>query len=196
MEIKTFKGIAIRPHIGDLARLRMSVFHDYPYLYEGSEDYEMRYLATYSASPESLFVLAFDGTSVVGAATAMPLSDETAEVKAPFLAAGIAVEGIFYFGESVLQPKYRGSGIGVAFFEAREAAARAGDRFEHLAFCAVVRPDDHPRRPPDYVPLDGFWRRRGFRPRPDLVTTFSWRDVGEVAESAKPMSFWMKRLTP
>lgn len=194
MKLVTLKGGAIAPHIDDLARLRIAVFRAFPYLYEGSLDYEARYLATYAKSQESVFGLALDGERVVGAATGMPLRDETGEVKAPFREKGWPVEAIFYYGESVLLPDYRGRGIGVGFFEAREAFARSLGRFSLAAFCAVRRPPDHPRRPDDYVPLDAFWKKRGFTPHPELETRFSWRDLDEPAETEKPMSFWIKPL--
>ncbi|MDI7863823.1 GNAT family N-acetyltransferase [Rhizobiaceae bacterium n13] len=194
MKIQVFHGSAITPYIGDLARLRITVFRAFPYLYEGSPDYEAQYLSTYAASPESLFVLAFDGDEIVGASTGMPMPDETEEVKAPFLAHGWNPEQIFYFGESVLLPEYRGHGIGVRFFEEREAYAGRLGRFRWTAFCAVERPIDHPRRPQGYVPLNEFWTRRGYRHHPELHTTFSWRDLDEENDSAKPMSFWIKEI--
>jgi GNAT superfamily N-acetyltransferase len=94
----------------------------------------------------------------------------------------------------VLDRAYRGRGIGNAFFREREAQARAHG-FATAAFCAVVRPEDHPRRPPGYRPLDGLWAKHGFVRRPDIVTTFHWRDLDEAGESAKPMVFWTKELT-
>jgi GNAT superfamily N-acetyltransferase len=195
MHFEIIQGPAIEPHIDDLARLRISVFRDFPYLYDGSPEYEARYLSTYARSPDSVFVLAFDGDQVVGASTGMPMSEETEEVKTPFLAHGWDPEQIFYFGESVLLPAYRGRGVGVRFFEEREKHARNLGRFRWCTFCAVERPADHPRRPADYVPLNNFWRRRGFQHHPELHTTFSWRDLDEETESAKPMSFWIKELT-
>ena len=65
MQTKIVRGQAVTPHIADLARLRTTVFRAFPYLYEGSEDYEASYLATYAQSPESLFVLALDGDTGV-----------------------------------------------------------------------------------------------------------------------------------
>ena len=44
------------------------------------------------------------------------------------------------------------------------------------------------------MPLDEFWKHRGYSQRPDLVATFSWRDIGERDESEKPMIYWMKTL--
>lgn len=194
MRIELRQGGAIGPHIGDLARLRIEVFRAFPYLYEGSLDYEQNYLATYAGSADSLFVLAFDGDTVVGASTGMPMSQETDAFKAPFLTGGWDPERIFYFGESVLLPAYRGRGVGVRFFEEREGFARRLGRFDHCCFCAVERPADHPLRPAGYEPLDAFWTRRGYAHRPELRTEFSWRDIGQAQETAKPMSFWMKEL--
>ncbi len=192
--LKTFAGDAIAPHIDDVARLRISVFSAFPYLYNGSDAYERDYLETYSKSPRALFVLAFDGDAVIGAATGMPLAEETAEVQAPFQNDGWRPASIFYFGESVLLPAYRGRGIGVEFFKLREAYAKSLDGMEWCAFCAVERPLNHPQRPDDHVPLDGFWSHRGYRHYPQLRTMFSWTDIGESVETDKPMSFWLRKL--
>ncbi len=139
-------------------------------------------------------MLVTDGARVVGASTALPLADETEACRRPFLEAGWDVERIFYYGESLLLPAYRGAGHGVRFFVEREAHARRLGRFDWCAFCAVQRPHDHPRRPVDYQPLDEFWNRRGYRHHPELHTEYRWRDLDEANESAKPMSFWLKRL--
>ena len=40
MEIRTVAGDELVAAIPALARLRMTVFRDYPYLYDGSEAYE------------------------------------------------------------------------------------------------------------------------------------------------------------
>ncbi|WP_242217031.1 GNAT family N-acetyltransferase [Shinella zoogloeoides] len=193
MQIKIVHGKAVMPHIADLARLRTDVFRAFPYLYEGSEDYEVSYLATYAQSPESLFVLALNGGRIVGASTGVPMTDASEVFKAPFVDAGIDPATVFYFGESVLLPAYRGRGLGVRFFEEREAYARRLNRFDWCAFCAVERPKDHPLRPADYMPLDEFWGRRGYAHRADLRTMLAWQDIGEEGESEKPMSFWLKR---
>lgn len=194
MRIKTLCGEAIAPHIDDLARLRIEVFRAFPYLYDGDLAYERDYLNTYARSPESLFVLALDGDRVVGVATGVPMADETHDFKRPFVEAGWNPDEIFYFGESVLLPEYRGQGLGVRFFDEREAYARKLGRFRWCAFCAVERPADHPLRPAGYVPLNDFWAHRGYVHQPDLRTEYRWKDIGEVQESAKPMSFWLREI--
>ncbi|HLP66113.1 MAG TPA: GNAT family N-acetyltransferase [Rhizobium sp.] len=193
LTIQSFSGSDVAAFVGDLARLRIDVFRDFPYLYDGDIAYERNYLATYSRSEGSVFVLAIDDGQVVGAATGTPMIGETDEVKAPFLAAGRDPAQYFYFGESVLLAGYRGRGIGVKFFEGREAQAkRLGLRYS--TFCAVERAADHPRRPVDYLPLHSFWTRRGYTHYPELRTTFSWRDLDETEESPKPLSFWIRDL--
>ncbi len=144
--IEIFHGNEVEPWLDAVARLRIAVFRDWPYLYEGAPDYEKEYLATYAKSPGSVFVLAIDGDEVVGASTGLPLADETDAFKSPFIGQDIAIGDVFYFGESVLLPGYRGGGIGHAFFDAREArACELG--LGITAFCAVDRGDDDPRRP-------------------------------------------------
>lgn len=186
------RGGAVLPHVDDLGRLRIAVFREYPYLYDGSLEYERDYLTTYAKSPHALVVLARDGGEAVGATTCLPMADEGPEFQAPFLNAGIPVDEVFYFGESILLPRYRGQGVGKEFFSRREAHARAAGPFRFTAFCAVDRPDDHPSRPPGYRPLDTFWLSRGYERREDLKSEFTWKETGEETESAKRLTYWMK----
>ena len=192
--IQPLTGAEVQRYINDLARLRIEIFRDFPYLYDGDLDYEMNYLQTYSNSPESLFVMAFAGDIVIGASTGVPMEYEEAVFKQPFFEQGYDPNKIFYFGESVLRKPYRGQGIGVRFFHEREAYAKKLGRFDYTAFCAVERPLNHPRRPIDYVPLDQFWTKRGYQKHPELMTYYRWRDLDEAEESPKLMVFWMKQL--
>jgi GNAT superfamily N-acetyltransferase len=195
LAFRTVTGADVPPFIPALARLRIAVFRDWPYLYEGDRSYEEGYLRIYAESPRAAVVLALDGAEVVGASTCLPLTDETENVRAPFRAAGIAADRVFYFGESILLRPYRGTGAGVRFFEAREAHARRVSTCDIAAFCAVQRPPDHPAKPADAVPLDGFWRRRGFTPAPSLTCEMRWTEVGAAEETPHRLAFWLKSLT-
>ena len=186
-------GEALAARLDDIAALRCAVFREWPYLYEGNADYERAYLAKL-ATGDGLAVAALDGTRIVGVSTAMPLAQEHEAFLKPFRDAGMDVGRFFYLAESVLEPTYRGRGIGVRFFEEREAAARDGGH-DRTCFCAVVRPDDHPARPADYRPLDAFWRRRGYEKLPGITTSFPWREIGDEAETEHPMQFWGRSLS-
>jgi GNAT superfamily N-acetyltransferase len=193
--LKTCTGEAVEAVIPALAALRCEVFRAFPYLYDGDEAYERRYLQIYVRSPKAAVIVASDGDTVVGASTCLPLTDETQEVQAPFKDQGIDPARVFYFGESVLREACRGRGVGVAFFNAREAHAAAVSRCDFAAFASVVRPADHPARPAGWQPLDEFWTRRGFVRRPGLVCRMSWKDIGDAGETEKPLMFWLKSLT-
>ncbi len=65
---------------------------------------------------------------------------------------------------------------------ARGACARY--RSATRVFCAwLLSLTDHPACPPDYVPLDAFWTRRGFTRRPDSSAGWHGR---KSAQSMKP----------
>lgn len=189
---RVLTGKALAAALEDVARLRIRVFRDFPYLYDGDEDYERDYLRAYQ-SPGAVVVAAMDGDRVVGAATGAPMADHAADFAAAFADRPEPLDQIFYCAESVLLPEYRGRGIGHAFFDAREAHAR-GLGLRYSAFCSVIRPADHPARPASYRPLDAFWRKRGYEPLPGVVAHFSWKDLGQAEETEKLLQFWMRPL--
>lgn len=194
LDVRVFAGPDASPYFDDLARLRIDVFRTFPYLYDGDSDYEHRYLAAYAQASESLFVLVFDGACVVGASTGIPLAQETEAVREPWAAAGIDPAGVFYFGESVLLPDYRGRGLGHRFFDEREAYARRLARFAHTSFCAVEREIDHPQRPKDYRSLHAFWQTRGYRRHTGLKCTMAWKEIGAEGEVDHRLTFWSRPL--
>jgi GNAT superfamily N-acetyltransferase len=194
MDYRIYIGKEIEPVLLELAALRISEFLDFPYLYEGTIDYEMEYLKTYVNSERSFLFAVFDNGKMVGATTCIPLSDETEDVQDPFLKNNIAFEDVFYFGESILLKKYRGKGLGVRFFEEREKHAKSFGTFKSTWFCGVKRPEDHPLKPKDFVPLENFWTKRGYRRAENLVSYFEWKDIDEQVSSKKPMMYWKKNI--
>ncbi len=194
LEVVTGNAPAFAACIPDLARLRIAVFREFPYLYAGSLAYEEKYLATYTQCPASVAVLVRDGTRVVGVSSGLPLVAEAVEFTEPWLAAGYDPAEIFYCGESVLLREYRGRGVYREFFAAREAHARSLGGMRWMALCAVVRAADHPRRPADYVPLDAVWAKFGYLQQPMLTVHYPWQDLDEAAPSLKEMVFWLKAL--
>jgi GNAT superfamily N-acetyltransferase len=191
--IRRLSGEDVLEHLIELARLRIEVFREYPYLYAGDLDYEMEYLRAYSRSPASVFVLALAGDETVGIATGLPLAEAHPEFREPFVAHGYDLRTIYYFGESVLRRAFRGQGVYRDFFAQREAHVRSLGGFRRATFCAVERPAEHPARPSAYQPLDDYWQKRGYR-RTALQTLYPWRDLDAAEETFKPMVFWLKPL--
>jgi GNAT superfamily N-acetyltransferase len=191
--VRPITGAAVQALIPALANLRNTVFRDWPYLYDGDEDYERRYLQVYVDSPRAMIAVATDGDDVVGASTCLPMIDAGAEMREPLRAAGFDPARFFYFGESLLLPSHRGRGIGVEFFKAREAHAVADGVCDHALFYAVRRPADHPLRPADATSLHEFWHHRGYAPLAGVCCQMEWNQVGE-GEVMNTLDAWMKRL--
>lgn len=188
------QGNEILDFAADFAKLRITVFREFPYLYDGSLDYELEYIQTYAKSENAMVFAVYDGDQMVGATTCVPLSEETPNVQQPFINAGLEVDKIFYFGESLLVKSYRGLGLGHRFFDERETFARSFENYELTAFCAVDRPTNHPLKPDDYHSNDGFWTKRNYKKQAHLSCLMRWQDLTETKESDKSLTFWTKEL--
>jgi len=194
MQLLPLHGSSITPHLDALAQLRLTVFREWPYLYDGTLADELDYLHTYASSPRSIVLLALDGTKVIGATTGLPLAEAHEEFQAPFRVSPWSPADIFYLGESVLLAPYRGQGLGHAFFDHREQHAAALGTFRLTSFCAVQRAPLDPRRPTDYRPLDPFWQKRGYQRQDHLRAHFHWKEVNAPGETRNTLTFWTKPL--
>ncbi|MEO0487566.1 MAG: GNAT family N-acetyltransferase [Pseudomonadota bacterium] len=191
LRVEVLTGAALVAALEDLAALRIAVFRDWPYIYDGDMAYEADYLRAYT-QPGAVCVGVWDGAALVGASTGAPMAQHAADF-AEALPDDLPVAGTFYCAESVLLPTYRGRGLGHRFFDLREAHARALG-LKASVFASVVRPSDHPARPAGYRPLDGFWRARGYAPLPGAIAQFAWKDLGEAGETLKPLQLWARKL--
>ncbi len=197
IRLVTLSGPAMIPRLPDLTRLRASVFRDWPYLYDAparrkdqAKDPDMAGIPSIEGA---CLVLALDGERAVGCATCFRLETEGPHLRLPFARAGLDVSRYAYFGESVLEPPYRGQGLGVGFFEARETHARTVHGIDRAVFCSVIRPRDHPLRPPGAGDLHKFWRKRGYH-ETDLVCHMRWKQVDTADKVENALRFWEKQL--
>jgi GNAT superfamily N-acetyltransferase len=194
LDVKSVTGEDMLKILPDLGRLRIIVFRDWPYLYDGTIEYEEKYLEKFAKAKGAVVIAAYDGDQMVGASTGAPMIEHADEFGEPFKKAGYDISKIFYCGESVLLKSHRGYGLGHAFFDGREAQAKKLGGFTHSSFCRVIRPEDHPLKPADYAPLDPFWKKRGYEPVDGIIATYDWKDIDQPDETTHKMQFWMKTL--
>jgi GNAT superfamily N-acetyltransferase len=187
-------GAQARPYLTQIAELRIKVFRDFPYLYDGSLDYEEAYLETYFKSSQSVLILCLRGSRVVGVSTAIALSEESASIQKPFLERGLSLGPYVYFGESVLSQEYRGRGVGKEFFKHRLDFAKRLPAVDWAVFCAVIRSASDPLRPTHYSPLNTFWDKQGFQEWTGMKCSLSWKRMGETTDSSHELQFWRKKI--
>jgi len=186
-------GASAADSLNGLASLRLEIFREFPYLYEGLREDELRYLRLYVETPDAFVLTVTDSGKIVGAATGVPLCYEHRELIEPFAGTPYHVEEIYYVGELLYLPAYRKQGSGLRMVQQVEEYVRSRGKFRYLTCATVVRPDDHPSRPVNYVPIERFLNRTGFAPLSGVTTSFTWRETVGVSCS-HPMQFWIKVL--
>lgn len=184
-------GKEIIPYIKDLARLRIEIFREFPYLYDGSIEYEEKYLSKFSKVDEAYVVLVFENNNVIGAFTGIPIRYENDTVRDHI--PQHTIEDSYYLSEIVLQRKYRGKGIGVKLLHQLEEKVISLAKYKRLYFASVIRPNNHPLKPREYKSLDSFWLTNGYTPTP-LICTMSWKEISESKETEKSLAIWEKEI--
>ena len=192
VDVRVLERTSLLEALPDLAALRIEVFREFPYLYDGDAAAEQEYLAEFAEAEGAIMVVAVSAGRIVGASTGLPLSSAHPAFRVPFVEAGEPLEKWFYFSESVLKRDFRGQGIGCLFFDEREKHARQ-QGFERYAFCSVIRPDGHPLQPESHRSLEPFWTRKGFSRREKWVAELAWKQVDSGrSEVRNRLVFWTK----
>jgi len=186
-------GAVIADALNDLATLRLEIFPEYPYLYQGRREDEIAYLGTYAKTPDACVILACDGSTVIGAATGMPLVHEDAQIRDAFAGTTFPLNEVYYVGELLLRPTYRNCGLGRKLLAQLESLIRSLGSYRRLTCATVERPDDHHMRPRDYAPITRFLARTGFVQLFGVTTCFMWLETDGVKRD-HPMQFWSKEL--
>ena len=131
---------------------------------------------------------------IIGAATGMPLVQEDVQIRDAFAGKTSPLNEVYYVGELLFRPAYRNSGLGRKLLDQLEKYIRSLGPYRRLTCATVERPDKHPLRPPDYIPITRFLVRTGFAGLFGVTTSFMWRETDGVKRD-HPMQFWIKELT-
>lgn len=175
------------------ANIRIDMFKEYPYLYEGALDSEKEYLETYFQSPNTRLLAIFDKEDLVGFSNCIPLNEEMDSIQKAFKAQKIDVEDYLYIGEVMLKEPFRGQGLMRKFMEFHEERAKElGKKF--LTFMTIKRPKDHPMRPHDYRDLEPIWEHFGFQYEPTINIEIPWTQIDTGKEEANNLGVWVKEI--
>lgn len=188
------QGKEIIPYLPDLMQLRLKIFKEYPYLYEGHSQDEENYIKKFINQERAIFLLALSDKKVVGVATALPLEFESEAIKKPFLEHRFDISKMFYLGEQILLPEYRGQGFGGRFFIECERLIKNFEQYAIITFCAIKRSENDPRRPAEYRALDNYFKRQGYEKHPELIAELNWTEIGDKEKSPHLLVFWLKKI--
>jgi|SRR5579862_3226096 len=194
IHVRSFTGPHLKTYLHSIAKLLAEVFREYPYHQETNMEQQIKHIKDAAAHKESIAVLIFDNTTLVGASIGVPLVAESKEIQTPFLEQQLPIQNYYFFSASVLLKPYRGRGIGHHFFDVREAHVLHFKKYSHICFCSPLRPEPDPERPEDFLPLDDFWRKRGYIHHPDMQCHLPWTPVNTQHSETKTMTFWLKHL--
>jgi GNAT superfamily N-acetyltransferase len=185
------QGEKIQDFIEEIARLRIEIFREFPYLYDGNYEYETKYLKKFADIDESIVVLALDENKVIGAFTSLPMRFEQEGVKQEIPSDWI--KNAFYLSEIVLEKTYRKQGIGRTMFQLMLDRINTLQKYNRILFASIEREENHPFKPKDYTSNDEIWIKQGFQKTP-YRSTISWKEINEVTESSKELSIWEKEI--
>ena len=189
MEIEIFGGEKIKDVIDELGNFRITIFKEYPYLYDGNLDYERKYLSRYGNISDSILLLVRNKEGILGAATGIPLINDEPEFTEPFKDKNL--DEIFYIGELMIRKDNRSKGIGTLLLK-NMLDLIDKNQFKTVCLYTVYRGNNHPLKPDFYQSPDSLWRKFGFEKHSSYIVYFSWRDLGNVVETEKPMNVWIK----
>lgn len=187
-------GEQIRPYIRELARLCLDVYREWPYLYEGSEAECIEYVEErYVKKPDSVVCIALEGKTLIGAVMGLPLCHAPQHYLACYNEKD--QEGVFYWGELAVYPKYRNLKIAKEMYTTMGKAVIASGKYKAMAFCEVIRSAEfkYPM-PGNYVGHGTLWNALGFEKKENLTCQGKWKLVGEQEESSQLMVYWWKQL--
>jgi len=86
LQIHKLTGAGLESALKDLAQLRIEVFRDFPYLYDGTLAYEEGYMAGLAGARDAIVAAAEEDGRIVGCATGSALAGHHEEFAAPFAA--------------------------------------------------------------------------------------------------------------
>src|ERR1700722_10140808 len=183
------QGATLTELIPFIAHQRLTVFKEYPYLYQGNFDGEYTYLSWFAQLPYSAVAVAYDGENPIGFLTGTACTDFERHFQGSmtlFQNAGLNPESYYYFSEVIVLPMYRNKSICRRLLEVLEQyACQQG----FSAGCLTCEHHKyHPLKPIDYRELDPLFGKLGYK-KTELTLLFDWDTMqidGSIVKGSHP----------
>lgn len=183
--------------IDQMADMRITYFREFPYLYEGSKEYELHYLNQYKQKAvDAYLVQAFDQDKLVGILTGCAFKSDIEVIRDGaqlFAQKELWVDNYYYIGEAIIIPEYQGRKILPQLIFKLGKTIRKLNKYQSLCFLTVIRKDDDSRKPVDYHSSDQLWLKLGCQ-KTDITCSFEWPTImsdNSVQNILNEVQFWI-----
>lgn len=196
--IKVLTHKELEPLLPFVAQLRVDIFKNYPYLYDGDIQEEMDDLQKYAQDDNSALAIAYRNDTPIGF---LGGSDLTAyswhfenSVPDMFKNAGLNPQEYYYFTDVIILPEHRGNGLSPQLFKALEKYAQ--NKGSNGSCFITEHHENHPLKPDNHKSLVPLWNGLNYK-KSTLITYASWpthQADGTIKQERHPLVFWFKNL--
>jgi GNAT superfamily N-acetyltransferase len=196
--IKIITPEEMKPLFPFVAQARITIFRDYPYLYEGNFDDEVNDLDRYAQNPQSALAVAYHQDVPAGFLCGSDFIHYSPMFENPiadtFKKEGLDPEKHYYFADVILLPEHRGKHLSPKLFATLESHAQSKG-YQSTCFVTEYH-HNHPLKPKNHRSLVTLWNNLGYN-RSDILAYASWpthQVDGTVKTQQHPLIFWFKKL--
>lgn len=186
--------------ITQLAHMRATYFKEYPYLYDGSLDYEENYLGEYKEKAiDGYLVQAFHEKNsekkLVGILTGCGFCSDIEIVRDGaklFEEKNISTQDRYYLGEAIIIPEYQHKKILPRMLYKLGQKVIQLQKYTSLCFLTVIREENDARKPEGYKSTDQLWGKLGCY-KADVTCSFEWPTImpdKSVQNIFNDVEFW------
>lgn len=190
---KVLTGSELQAVIPFLVEQRITMFREYPYLYEGNKTEENEYAQWWAQLPDSAAAVAYYNGEIVGLLTGasfVQFDEHFAGSIALFNKNNQPAQDYYYCGEAFVLSEHRGKKISNVLFMLLEQHAQT---LGYTKGCFITEIHaHHPLKPKDYRPLNG--ASYGYT-KTDLTFNFNWLTVqpdGSSRDQEHILTYWIK----
>jgi len=185
VEYQLVQGSDMEQYVNDMIRLRLTVFRESPYFYDGTEGEERAYLEQHLHSEKGLFLIAKTGDHVIGMLSGTPMKDRD-DYAYPYVKNAIPTDSIFCLGELVVEQSDHREQIGLNLYQLFEEHVRSLGSYDTISECVVLHP----------IAGEGksILMQVGGSKCPNLVYHCFWKEIDQEVSTDHVMEYWSKQL--
>lgn len=192
--IKILVGSQMEEIVPFWAHIRLTFFNEYPYLYDGTLEASHAYCREVMSYKDAAAIVAYSNNEPIGILTGTSMASYSQHFGEPdaFRAMGIDPNTLYYFGDVIILPEYRGNGLTRCLFQGLESWIVAHG---YVSGCFVTESHaSHPLKPLGYRELDSLWVALGYR-KTHINAQYEWNTIQPAGPSRKQehvMPYWVK----